>query len=63
MSEQAQSSERYLVVINDLSQLSIWPARRALPAGWRSISVIGDREQCLQHIEASWREMQPRTGP
>jgi MbtH protein len=51
--------ERYLVVINDEEQYSIWPLDRELPAGWRADGTTGDRAACLAHIEAVWTDMRP----
>ncbi|WP_030227061.1 MbtH family protein [Streptomyces sp. NRRL WC-3626] len=52
---------RYLVVRNDEEQYSIWPEGRDLPAGWHAEGTSGSREECLEHIEAVWTDMRPRS--
>lgn len=39
------------VVVNHEGDLSIWPAGRALPPGWRAVGVSGPKRDCLAHIE------------
>jgi MbtH protein len=50
---------RYLVVVNDEEQYSIWPDGRALPTGWRSVGEPADRDQCLDRITELWTDMRP----
>ncbi len=47
------------VVMNDEEQYSIWPAERAVPAGWRAVGVSGNKQECLDHIEQTWTDMRP----
>lgn len=49
------------VVINDQQQYAIWPAYKAVPAGWQKVGVIGDRAHCLVHIGEAWTDMRPRS--
>ncbi len=49
----------YHVVVNDEEQYSIWPAYKALPAGWRMEGKSGPQAECLAHIEAVWTDMRP----
>lgn len=49
------------VVVNGEEQYSIWPAGRALPAGWRPVGFVGTREECLAHIETTWTDMRPKS--
>ena len=50
---------QYDVVVNDEGQYSVWPAHRPTPPGWRTIGVLGTREECLAHIRAVWTDMRP----
>ena len=50
---------RYRVVVNDELQYSIWPEDRELPAGWRDEGTIGEKQECLDHIDAVWTDMRP----
>jgi MbtH protein len=52
---------RYTVVLNDEEQYSIWPAHREVPAGWREIGTSGSKQQCLDHIDAVWTDMRPKS--
>lgn len=54
-----QSGTEYKVVVNSEEQYSIWPLRRENPPGWRDEGTTGDRERCLDHIEAIWTDMRP----
>ncbi len=51
----------YQVVINDEEQYSIWPADRALPAGWYEAGKSGSKQECLDHIDEVWTDMRPRS--
>ncbi|GAA5051258.1 MbtH protein [Thermocatellispora tengchongensis] len=53
---------RFLVVLNDEKQYSIWPAERELPAGWRAEGFEGEQEDCLAHIGRVWSDMRPRSA-
>ncbi|EHR62335.1 MbtH family protein [Saccharomonospora cyanea] len=52
---------RYLAVVNDEEQYSIWPAHRELPAGWHGTGVSGSKQECLDHIEKVWTDMRPKS--
>jgi MbtH protein len=50
------------VVVNDEDQYSLWPLDSPPPAGWRADGFTGSRQECLDHIEAVWTDMRPRTA-
>jgi MbtH protein len=52
---------RYLVVVNDEEQYSIWAADQEVPTGWRAEGTEGDRTHCLDHIDRVWTDMRPRS--
>ncbi|GAA4473375.1 hypothetical protein GCM10023170_094390 [Phytohabitans houttuyneae] len=52
-------TRRYLVVLNDEEQYSIWPADRDLPPGWRGDGFGGLKADCLAHIGEVWTDMRP----
>lgn len=52
-------SDRYVVVLNDEEQYSIWPTGRPIPDGWHPDGVSGSKEECLAHIETVWTDMRP----
>lgn len=55
------ASDRYVVVVNDEEQYSIWPDRREPPLGWHREGTAGTEAECLEHIEAVWTDMRPRS--
>jgi MbtH protein len=61
MSDETEDTQRYLVVLNDEEQYSIWWADRELPAGWRAEGTEGTRQECLDHIDQVWTDMRPRS--
>jgi MbtH protein len=46
-------------VINHEEQYSIWPDYKAIPEGWKSVGVEGDKQTCLNYIETTWTDMRP----
>ncbi|MET9182424.1 MbtH family protein [Kitasatospora aureofaciens] len=50
---------RYLVVLNDEEQYSVWPTERDVPAGWRAEGFEGTRQECLDHVSLVWTDMRP----
>ncbi|WP_329035314.1 MbtH family protein [Streptomyces sp. NBC_00178] len=52
-------SERFVALVNDEGQYSLWPARLDVPGGWRVEGSEGSRQECLDVIEAAWTDMRP----
>jgi MbtH protein len=52
---------RYLILVNEEGQHSLWPAFREIPAGWTAVGLRGNRRECLGWIEANWTDMRPRS--
>ncbi|MEV7009219.1 MbtH family protein [Streptosporangium sp. NPDC051022] len=52
---------RYLVLINEEGQHSLWPAFSPVPAGWDVIFGEAGRQDCLDFIERSWTDMRPKS--
>ncbi|MEU0281987.1 MbtH family protein [Streptomyces sp. NPDC088147] len=50
---------RFLVLVNDENQHSLWPAFIEVPAGWTTAHGEDTREACLNFIEANWTDMRP----
>ncbi|MFG2115830.1 MbtH family protein [Streptomyces sp. NPDC048718] len=57
--QDADVDERFMVVVNDEEQYSLWAEGRALPAGWRVDKFTGTRAECLAHIEEVWTDQRP----
>ncbi|MFD6530843.1 MbtH family protein [Streptomyces sp. NPDC060184] len=52
-------SGRFVALVNDEGQYSLWPARIEIPGGWRAVGPEGSRQECLDAIEAAWTDMRP----
>ncbi|MFI9362461.1 MbtH family protein [Kitasatospora sp. NPDC053057] len=50
---------RFLVLVNDENQHSLWPAFLEVPAGWRISHAEDSRQSCLDHIEEHWTDVRP----
>jgi MbtH protein len=51
----------FYALINDEGQYSLWPTFAEVPAGWRVVHGPGTRQEALDHIEANWTDMRPRS--
>jgi MbtH protein len=52
---------RYLVLINDEGQHSLWPVFADVPKGWEVIFGEEGRQECLDFIEKNWTDMRPNS--
>lgn len=52
---------RYLVLVNEEGQHSLWPAFAEVPAGWTVAHEEDSRQACLDYIEAEWTDLRPRS--
>ena len=60
--EESQDPQpRFTVVVNDEEQYSVWPEGKEIPAGWHEEGTAGTRAECLEHIEAVWTDLRPRS--
>lgn len=59
MSDEAEDTRLYKVVINQEEQYSIWFAEREPPAGWREVGKVGSKAECLAYIGEVWTDMRP----
>jgi MbtH protein len=55
----AEDARRYLVVVNQEDQYSLWLEQKPLPAGWRAAGGAGTKAECLDFVEAVWKDMTP----
>jgi MbtH protein len=51
----------YVVLVNDEGQHSLWPTTIDVPAGWTVVFGAATRQACLDHVEANWTDMRPRS--
>ncbi|MGI5348063.1 MbtH family protein [Streptomyces sp. CA-250714] len=50
---------RFLVLVNDENQHSLWPASVQVPEGWTVAHPEDTRQACLDYVERSWTDMRP----
>ena len=54
-----EDTTQYKAVVNHEGQYSIWPADRAIPAGWLDSGTSGSKSECLAYIKEVWTDMRP----
>jgi MbtH protein len=59
MTDDAQDTREYVVVVNDEEQYSIWFSGRDIPDGWRAVGKRGMKAECLAYIDEVWTDMRP----
>ena len=52
---------KYLVLINEEGQYSLWPAYIDVPLGWTVTHQADTRQRCLDFINENWTDMRPRS--
>jgi MbtH protein len=55
---------RFLVLVNDQEQYSLWPTFAGVPTGWAV--TFGepdgsDRDSALRYVDENWTDMRPRS--
>lgn len=54
-----QAEPLFEALVNDEEQYSLWPAERAIPAGWRKAGKQGSKEEVLAFVDKTWVDMRP----
>lgn len=52
---------RFLAVVNEEGQYSLWPAFADVPVGWEIAYGEGTRQACLEFIEHNWTDLRPKS--
>ncbi|QXJ23368.1 MbtH family protein [Actinomadura graeca] len=52
---------RFLVLVNDEDQHSLWPFFADVPSGWQAVFGPENRQDCLGYIEENWTDLRPRS--
>jgi MbtH protein len=52
---------RFLVLVNDEDQHSLWPAFAEVPAGWRVAFGEDTRSACVAYVEEHWTDLRPKS--
>ena len=50
---------RFLVLVNEEEQHSLWPTFAEVPEGWRVVFGESDRAACMEYIEQNWTDIRP----
>jgi condensation enzyme len=50
------ADSRYVVLVNSLSQYSLWPAAAEVPGGWSVACAPADRATCLGYVTEHWKD-------
>ncbi|ANZ40510.1 protein mbtH [Lentzea guizhouensis] len=50
---------KFVVLVNDEDQHSLWPAFAAVPRGWRQVLPETRRSVALEFITQSWPDIRP----
>ncbi|MEU7790192.1 MbtH family protein [Amycolatopsis sp. NPDC049159] len=52
---------RFLVLVNDEGQHSLWPSAKAVPAGWTTAYPAASRNDCLAYVAEHWTDLRPKS--
>ncbi|MFI0240518.1 MbtH family protein [Streptomyces sp. NPDC016845] len=52
---------RFLVLVNDEGQHSLWPSFAEVPGGWTVALAETTRDACLEYVETNWTDLRPRS--
>jgi MbtH protein len=52
---------RYLVLVNDEGQHSLWPSFIDVPAGWTTVLPETNRQAALDYVNGHWTDMRPKS--
>jgi MbtH protein len=52
---------RFLVLVNDENQHSLWPSFAEVPPGWHTAFGDDTREACLAYVESHWTDLRPKS--
>ena len=52
---------RFVVLVNEEEQHSLWPTFADIPGGWRVAFGEADRAACLDYIENEWTDIRPKS--
>ncbi|WP_267716060.1 MbtH family protein [Streptomyces sp. CoH17] len=52
---------RFLVLVNQEGQHSLWPSFAEVPGGWTVAFEENTRDACLEYVETNWTDLRPRS--
>jgi MbtH protein len=59
--KELEEEKKYVVLINDEGQYSLWPSFKTVPAGWTVVLQASRRQQCLDYVKEHWTDMRPKS--
>jgi MbtH protein len=54
--DEEEDTQTYRVIIDREKQVSIVPADRGIPLGWKDVGFTGKKQTCLDRIEEVWTD-------
>ncbi|MED3397423.1 MbtH family protein [Bacillus wiedmannii] len=52
----------YKVLKNEEGQYSLWPVFFDVPIGWNVVHEEASRNDCLQYVENTWKDLNPKSN-
>jgi MbtH protein len=52
---------RFLVLVNDEGQYSLWPSFADVPGGWSVVLTETDRQSALDYVNEHWTDLRPKS--
>ena len=52
---------RFLVLVNDEGQYSLWPSFADVPGGWSVALTETDRQSALDYVNKHWTDLRPKS--
>ncbi|WP_405981886.1 MbtH family protein [Streptomyces sp. NBC_00158] len=52
---------RFLVLVNDEGQHSLWPSFAPVPGGWTAVFGEDTRDACMDFVDTHWTDLRPRS--
>lgn len=51
----------WTVLVNAEGQYGLFPAGRAIPAGWSSTGFEGAEDSCVAYVDTQWTDLRPKS--
>jgi MbtH protein len=61
--DEEEDTTTYRVIVDGKQQVSLLPAGRKPPAGWREAGFAGKKQACLDHIKRDLRALRLVSTP
>jgi MbtH protein len=54
--DEEEDTQTYRVIVDGGKQVSLFPADRKIPLGWKDAGYTGKKRACLDRIEEVWTD-------